>query len=107
MRNDDEDSSLADKIPESSYPLVEAQEGGKREGGGEDGANNNNNNSNSRKKQQHRTISSEERSIPFNCSMPYSDLVRLESEASKLGISRSELLRRAIQLYYHYQEQEQ
>lgn len=45
-----------------------------------------------------------ERSIPFNVSMPYADLVKLEEEANRLGIDRSEVLRRALQFYYHYKE---
>lgn len=48
-----------------------------------------------------RRIRAEERSIPFNCSMPYSEFVRLEQTAQKEGISRSELLRRGMQLYYN------
>lgn len=36
--------------------------------------------------------------------MPYTDLVKLEEEANRLGIDRSEVLRRALQFYYHYKE---
>lgn len=47
---------------------------------------------------------SENRSIPFNCSMPYSEFVKLEKEAARLGISRSKLLRKGMEFYYHYSE---
>ena len=56
------------------------------------------------KRQKKDAPSSEDRSIPFNCSMPYSDFVKLEDEAFKTGINRSELLRRALQFYYHYKQ---
>jgi hypothetical protein len=44
------------------------------------------------------------RCIGFNVSMPINDFLILDNQAQAEGISRSELVRRAIQLYYQQQQ---
>jgi len=67
-------------------------------------SNNNSNNINNGNRKQRKRIAPEDRSIPFNCSMPYSDFIKLEDERTKIGVDRSEVLRRALQFYYHYKQ---
>ncbi len=50
-----------------------------------------------------RKVNSEHRAIGFNVSMPISEFLILDNQAQAEGISRSELVRKAIQYYYQYQ----